>query len=160
MTTGPTTHIHSSEPSEPSSVTKFRENYLLFQLAFLSHKFSTEFYEFLRDKGTSPVKWRLLVNIMETPGIRVTTLAKNTLFKQSRVTKVTDQLCAEGLVLKTTGQDDRRQVNLTLTLKGKDVVLPLIQEAKRHEKMLLSQLDANDARHLKEILSKLTSSNL
>ena len=30
---------------------KFRENYLLFQVAFLSHNFSIEFHAFLRENG-------------------------------------------------------------------------------------------------------------
>lgn len=139
---------------------KFRENYLLFQLAFLSNKFSSEFYGFLKEEGVSPSQWRVLVNVMEYPGIRVTTLADKTLFQQSRVTKLVDQLCLDGLILKTTGKNDRRQVNLTLTRQGKSVLAPLIEQAKHHEAQLLGQLDAEDAEQLKKILAKLTKSHL
>lgn len=141
-----------SEPKE----SKFRENYLLFQFAFLSNKFSSEFYDFLRGEGVSPSQWRVLVNVMEYPGIRVTTLADKTLFEQSRVTKLVDQLCLDGLILKTTGKSDRRQVNLTLTRLGESMLRPLIDQAKHHEAQLLEQLDDGDAEQLKKILSKLT----
>lgn len=138
---------------------KFRENYLLFQLAFLSHKFSTEFHAFLREKGVSPSKWRVLVNVMEAPGIRLTDLAKKTMFEQSRVTKLVDQLCLEGYVLKTSGKKDRRLVNLNITRNGEKMLLPLISQAKQHETQILDQLDEVDAQQLKKILSKLTKTH-
>lgn len=157
------TNIPDSETADAAndpSGEKFRENYLLFQLAFLSNKFSSEFYVFLRGEGVSPSQWRVLVNVMEYPEIRVTTLAKKTLFQQSRVTKLVDQLCLEGLILKTTGESDRRQVNLTLTRQGESMLAPLIEQAKHHETQLLGQLDAEDADLLKTILSKLTKPHL
>lgn len=143
---------------ESSTEGKFRENYLLFQLAFLSHNFSTEFHAFLRENGVSPSQWRVLVNVMESPGIRVTTLAKKTLFEQSRVTKLVDQLCLEGLILKTSGKKDRRLVILNITRKGEMLLLPLIEEAKQHETSILKRLEEADAIQLKKILSKLTKS--
>jgi len=138
----------------------FRENYLLFQLAFISHQFSEEFYDYLRDQGISPAKWRILVNIMEQPGIRITRLARNALYEQSRVTKIADQLCLDGLVVKSTGQSDRRRVHLNLTKKGQKTLTPLMVRAKQHEAKLLSELDPSDAKHLKEILTKLIKPHL
>lgn len=149
----------SAETADPS-VRGFRDNYLLFQLAFVSHFFSQEFHETLRSQGMSPPKWRILVNILERPGIRVTVLARNTLFEQSRVTKMTDQLCDEKLVVKKIDQSDRRKVNLFMTQKGKGIVLPLIEQARAHEAKLLSQLDPDDARQLKQILAKLVKPRL
>lgn len=155
MTTG-----KKSTTKKNAVVQGFRENYLLFQLAFVSHKFSEEFHKYLRSQEMSPSKWRVLVNIMEQPGIRVTRLARNTLFEQSRVTKLTDQLCSDGLVVKAAGVSDRRRVHLTLTKKGERILVPLIEQARLHEEKLLAQLDAGDRARLKDLLNKLVEPHL
>lgn len=146
--------------ADSDSVRGFRDNYLLFQLAFISHFFSREFHETLRRQGMSPPKWRILVNILERPGIRVTLLAKNTLFEQSRVTKIADQLSEEGLIVKQSDESDRRRVNLFVTRKGEEIIVPLIEQARAHEAKLLSQLHQEDARQLKRILAKLVKPRL
>ena len=149
-------HIELATDEKPS----FRKNYLLFQLAFISQKFSEDFHMHLREQGVSPSKWRILVNINEQPGIRITRLARNTLFEQSRVTKLVDQLVSERLVVKSSGQSDRRRVHLNLTKKGEETLSPLIAQAMRHEKLLLESLDEGDAQHLKDILAKLAKPHL
>jgi len=138
----------------------FRGNYLLFQLAFVSHKFSEDFHNHLREQGMSPSKWRVLVNVNDQPGIRVTRLARNTLFEQSRVTKLVDQLCQEGLVIKAIDESDRRRVHLNLTRKGEAILSPLIEQAMHHEALLLSKLDPDDSDRLKSILAKLVQPHL
>lgn len=134
---------------------KFIDNYLLFQLALASHTFSEEFYEQLRAAGVSPAKWRILINLVDCPGMYLTALAKYSLYEQSRVTKLVDQLVGEGLVEKRTSHQDRRRVGIHITTKGTDLVKPLIEQAKIHEASVLSDLSASDQKHLKSILNKL-----
>lgn len=140
--------------------TNFVNDYLLFQLAVVSNNFSLEFHEFLRSKNMSKTAWRILINLVDRPGLYLTDLAKNTLLEQSHVTKITDQLCKQGLVEKITDATDRRRVNVRITKKGKNTILPLIAEAKKHEEKKLAQLPAEDAKQLKSILATLAKPHI
>lgn len=140
--------------------TNFVNDYLLFQLAVVSNNFSLEFHEYLRSKNMSRTMWRILINLVDRPGLYLTDLAKNTLLEQSHVTKVTDQMCKQGLVEKINDVADRRRVNVRITKKGKTTILPLIAEAKKHEEKKLSQLHPDDAKQLKAILSTLAKPHI
>ncbi len=134
---------------------KFIDNYLLFQLALASHTFSEEFYSQLRGAGVSPPKWRILINLIDCPGMYLTGLAKYALYEQSRVTKLVDQLAGEQLVEKRIDVRDRRRVSVHITNKGRKLILPLIERAKSHEETVLSALTKTDQKNLKSILQKL-----
>ncbi len=134
---------------------KFIDNYLLFQLALASHTFSEEFYDQLRAAGVSPPKWRILINLMDCPGMYLTALAKYALYEQSRVTKLVDQLVGEKLVEKRASHQDRRRVSIHITDKGLALVKPLIVQAQIHEASVLAGLTQTDRKHLKSILRKL-----
>ena len=133
---------------------KFVENYLLFQLAFISHMFSAEFYEHLRMEGMRPARWRILVNLMDSDGMFVNDLVHKTLFEQSNVTKLTDQLCEEGLVEKRTCEADRRRVKVYITAKGRSIIAPLVDAAKKHEEKVLSSLEPTDRDRFKNTLKQ------
>jgi len=134
---------------------RFVENYLLFQLAIVSHNFSQEFHGFLRERGMPKAQWRILINLVDRPGLFISELTNNTLLEQSHVTKVVDQLNRDGLVEKNTDAADRRKVSVRITRKGKDIILPLIEEAKKHEAKSLQKLDPEDADLLKRLLAQL-----
>ncbi len=134
---------------------KFIDNYLLFQLALASHTFSEEFYDQLRAAGVSPPKWRILINLMDCPGMYLTALAKYALYEPSRVTKLVDQLVGEKLVERRTSHQDRRRVSIHITARGLALVKPLIVQAQIHEASVLAGLTPTDQKHLKSILRKL-----
>ena len=134
---------------------KFIDNYLLFQLALASHTFSEEFYDQLRAAGVSPPKGRILINLMDCPGMYLTALAKYALYEQSRVTKLVDQLVGEKLVERRTSRKDRRRVSIHITDKGLALIKPLIAQAQIHEASVLAKLTPTDQKNLKSILKKL-----
>ena len=134
---------------------RFIDNYLLFQLALASHTFSEEFYTELRAAGVSPAKWRILINLVDCPGMYLTRLAKYALYEQSRTTKLVDQLVGEKLVRRRQDQRDRRRMSVHITVKGRKLVEPLIEKAKQHEDKVLSGLPKHDRTRLKSILAKL-----
>lgn len=136
---------------------RFIDNYLLFQLALASHTFSEEFYAQLRKSGVSPSKWRILINLIDCPGMYLTRLAKYALYEQSRTTKLVDQLVGENLVEKRVDPQDRRRVSVHITTKGRKLIMPLIRKAKEHEGDVLSNLSKSDQKQLKSILMKLAT---
>ena len=70
----------------------------------------------------------------------------------SAVTAMTDRLCAQGIVERVRDTDDRRQVRLSLTNRGREVVGHLIRELRENT---LDRLDDRDLRDLQRILGKL-----
>jgi DNA-binding MarR family transcriptional regulator len=133
----------------------FVENYLLFQLAIVSHRFSEEFHYYLKEMGISPSRWRILVNIYDKPGISINSLAKHTLYDQPRVTKAVNKLCREGVIMKKQSAEDKRRVMLHITNTGKETLIPIIQKAKHQEEEILNQLASNDRHNFKAVLKKL-----
>lgn len=132
-------------------------NYLLYQLAMVSHAVSSQFHAELATMGVKPVAWRILYCLWSSPGMRLTELARHVLFKQPRVTKQVAQLEKAGLVKKTTKVKDRRNVYLRLTKKGCALVYPLIEKSVRHEGQVLSILDERDRVQFRKTLSVLIS---
>ena len=123
---------------------RFVDDYLLFQLAILSHTFSSEFYAFLKTRGMTPSRWRVLLNLSGCPGMYITQLAQHACYEQSRVTRIVDQLVSDGLVERIEGQSDRRRVRVRITDRGEQVLEPLIEAARVHEKQVLSSLADED----------------
>lgn len=131
---------------------KFVEDYLLFQLTAIRHSMSSEFYAHLRSKGVNPARWRLLANLVDG-GMYISELVRNTFFEQSHVTKLVDQLCAEGLVERRKDEEDRRRVKVHITPKGLALTKPLIEDALSHEDKVLSVLPERDRERFKSTLS-------
>ena len=136
-------------------MSRFVDSYLLFQLAVVSHTFSAEFYEQLKQYGLSPPKWRILLNLVDGPGMFVNELAAYTLLEQSHVTKLVDGLCQEKLTERFQSETDRRRVRVQITERGRTMMFPLIEAAKIHEAKVLGELAPSDARRLKAILDTL-----
>ena len=84
--------------------------------------------------------------------MRLTELARHVLFKQPRVTKQVAQLEKDGLVEKNIKPEDRRNVYLSLTTKGRKLVAPLIEKSARHEKKVLSVLSAEERKQFRKTL--------
>lgn len=139
---------------------RFFENYLLAQLAIVSHQFSADFRDVLRENGMSRSKWRVLSNLYDVSGMYIGELVITALLEQSHITKLTDQLAEEGLVEKAIDDADRRKVIVRITPTGKKVIAPLLEEAKKHEAKVLGDLDPEDAARLKSIMRKLVAPHI
>lgn len=133
---------------------KFVDNYLLFQLAAISHSLSDDFYGLLRERGVTPARWRVLVNLIDGD-MYVTDLVHKTLYEQSRVTRIIDQLACEGLIERRVDDKDRRRITVAVTDRGRALTLPLIEAAKEHEERVLSALPEADRQALKITLARL-----
>ncbi len=134
------------------------DHYLLYQLAMASHVVSSQFHKELEKSGIKPVAWRILYCLWSKPNMRLTELARHVLYKQPRVTKQIAQLEMDGLIKKTVQPDDRRNLYLRLTTKGRDIVYPLIQKSAKHEAEVLSVLSKADQIKFRKTLSRLIGS--
>ncbi|PHR55810.1 MAG: hypothetical protein COA43_14925 [Robiginitomaculum sp.] len=134
------------------------DDYFLYQLAMASHNMSTEFYDELKTVGLKPIAWRILYCLWSSPNMRLTDLAHNVLLKQPRVTNQVVQLEADGLLKKTLTKNDRRNLSLVVTKKGRKLLEPLIEKSMQHEDQILSVLSDDDRKRFRETLTILIKS--
>ncbi|WP_282605157.1 MarR family winged helix-turn-helix transcriptional regulator [Pelagibius sp. Alg239-R121] len=133
----------------------FVDGYLLYLLAATSHALSSKFHLQVKAQGVKVQNWRVLACLIDRPGLMLTELAQFVLLEQSHLTKIIDQLQADGLVEKHLDTADRRKIQIYITDRGRELVEPLIAAAKTHEQQATAILSRDEEKSLKTILHKL-----
>lgn len=137
----------------------FVDDYLLYLLAAASAAASGSFHAHVKAEKLRPVEWRVLACLSDADGQMVTQLAKATLFEQSRLSKIIDQMAEAGLVRRRLDPGDRRRVRVHLTPAGARRAAPLVAAARAHEASILSVFTADEARSLKDALRRLVETS-
>ncbi|KWR78672.1 MarR family winged helix-turn-helix transcriptional regulator [Cupriavidus sp. IDO] len=140
----------ADRPSQP-----FVDGYLAYLLARASHLISGEFHRQVAASGLSIPEWRVLATLADREECTIGTLAEITLTKQPTLTKLIDRMAADGLVARRPGLEDRRHALISITARGREVVLPLLAEAAQHEQAVLEDFGPQQGALLKETLRKL-----
>ena len=134
---------------------EFVDSYLPYLLARASFSISSEFHAQVEAAGFTVSEWRILASLSGVNQRTVGELADIVLAKQPTVTKIILRMVDQGLVMRTACTQDKRQAWVSLTLKGKKRVTPLLKKAALHEKQVLSSLGDTQSHALKSILQKL-----
>jgi DNA-binding MarR family transcriptional regulator len=134
---------------------EFVDSYLPYLLARASFSISSEFHAQVEAAGFTVSEWRILASLSGVKQRTVGELADIVLAKQPTVTKMVLRMVDQGLVMRTACTQDKRQAWVSLTLKGKKRVTPLLKKAAVHEKSVLSELGEQQSHELKSILQKL-----
>ena len=134
---------------------EFVDSYLPYLLARASFSISSEFHAQVEAAGFTVSEWRILASLSGVKQRTVGELADIVLAKQPTVTKMVLRMAGQGLVLRTACTQDKRQAWVSLTLKGKKRVTPLLKKAALHENQVMELLGNADSALLKSILQKL-----
>ena len=134
---------------------EFVDSYLPYLLARASFSISSEFLAQVEAAGFTVSEWRILASLSGVKQRTVGELADIVLAKQPTVTKMVLRMADQGLVMRTACTQDKRQAWVSLTVKGKKRVTPLLKKAALHEKNVLSSLGEPQSQALKSILQKL-----
>jgi DNA-binding MarR family transcriptional regulator len=134
---------------------EFVDSYLPYLLARASFSISSEFHAQVEAAGFTVSEWRILASLSGVKQRTVGELADIVLAKQPTVTKMVLRMADQGLVMRTACTQDKRQAWVSLTLKGKKRLTPLLKKAAVHEKSVLSKLGEQQSHELKSILQKL-----
>ena len=134
---------------------EFVDSYLPYLLARASFSISSEFHAQVEAAGFTVSEWRILASLSGVKQRTVGELADIVLAKQPTVTKMVLRMADQGLVMRTACTQDKRQAWVSLTLKGKKRVTPLLKKAAVHEKSVLSELGEQQTHELKSILQQL-----
>ena len=134
---------------------EFVDSYLPYLLARANFSISSEFHAQVEAAGFTVSEWRILASLSGVKQRTVGELADIVLAKQPTVTKMVLRMAGQGLVLRTACTQDKRQAWVSLTLKGKKRVTPLLKKAALHENQVMKLLGNADSAVLKSILQKL-----
>jgi DNA-binding MarR family transcriptional regulator len=134
---------------------EFVDSYLPYLLARASFSISSEFHAQVEAAGFTVSEWRILASLSGVKQRTVGELADIVLAKQPTVTKMVLRMVDQGLVMRTACTQDKRQAWVSLTVKGKNRVTPLLKKAALHEKNVLSSLGEPQSQALKSILQQL-----
>jgi DNA-binding MarR family transcriptional regulator len=134
---------------------EFVDSYLPYLLARASFSISSEFHAQVEAAGFTVSEWRILASLSGVKQRTVGELADIVLAKQPTVTKMVLRMADQGLVMRTACTQDKRQAWVSLTLKGKKRLTPLLKKGAVHEKSVLSELGEQQSHELKSILQKL-----
>ena len=139
-------------------MTKFTDDYLLYLLAQASAAVSASFHATLAKQGVAVSTWRILASLYPDEQLSVSALAESCMTKQPTMTRMIDRLSAEGLVSRTTANDDRRRVRVSLTLEGQAKAAKLVKAARRDETTALARYSDREQAALKDTLRTLRRS--
>ena len=134
---------------------EFVDSYLPYLLARASFSISSEFHAQVEAAGFTVSEWRILASLSGVKQRTVGELADIVLAKQPTVTKMVLRMASEELVRRNPCTQDKRQAWVSITPKGKKMVMPLLKKAALHEKKVLATLGASQSHSLKSILQNL-----
>lgn len=142
--------------TQPSpEVPLFVNDYLPALLAQARWLISSEFHGVARAHGFSVSEWRVLASLAGGVPISIGRLAQLSVTKQPTVTRLLDRMEARGHVERLPHDGDRRITLVRITPTGIQVVQPLIDLAREHERRVLAPFGLVRAGELKNTLRQM-----
>ena len=136
------------------------ENFLPYRLSIVSNRVSQAIAREYQDRfNLSMTEWRVMAVLarFSGEGLSAREVAERTAMDKVAVSRALARLTSAGRVSRATHNGDKRKSVLRLTAKGwkiHDTVAPL---ARRHERTMMSRLNAEERRVLGQILDKLAA---
>ena len=107
---------------------KFKlENQLCFRLYTASRLITQAYYPLLNGHGLTYPQYLVLLVLWEKDAQPVNDIAKRLMLETNTVTPLLKRMEAEGIVTRSKGKDDARQMIVKLTKKGRDLQKKLTQ---------------------------------
>lgn len=132
------------------------EDFLPYRLAVLAHRMSRELSGVYGARfGLSIPEWRVLANLGRFGPLYAGELAERSSMDKPKVTRALQRLQAAGLLQRTVDAEDRRQVRLALTRRGRALFREIAALALDWEAGFLAPLSEAERRMLDRVLTKL-----
>ncbi len=134
-------------------------SFVPFRLNRLATEFSNALAADYARFGIDIPEWRVMATLGMYDGPRSANyVVRCTRTHKSRISRAVSQLTALGFVEKLESDDDRREIMLTLTPKGREVYTELLPLLLAREEKLLSCLSEAQAKAFRDILLTLEDS--
>jgi DNA-binding MarR family transcriptional regulator len=132
------------------------EDFLPYRLAVLADKMSRELSGvYGRRFGLSIPEWRVLANLGRLGPLYAGELAERSSMDKPKVTRALQRLEAAGIVQRAIDAEDRRQVRLALTRRGRGLFREIAVLALDWETQFLAPLSEAERKTLHRVLTKL-----
>lgn len=139
----------------PSALTRLyaRPGFLLRR----AHQISAAVFEdACRELALTPAQFGVLTVLQAHPGLGQSSLARALGFDKVTVLRVLRGLQARGLVERVPAEDNRRNISVTLTGQGAELLQQAQKPAEKAYKRLMAPLDKDQQEQLLELLQLLT----
>ena len=134
---------------------RFVDGYLSALLNQAGHLIAAEFHAVARENGVPVAEWRILASLAGGEQVSVGRLALWVLAPQPTVTRQLQRMQRKGLVERMAHDADRRLALVRITAEGQALASRLVQQARAHERRVLSPFGAERAALLKQMLREL-----
>ena len=132
------------------------EAFLPYRLAVLAHATSRALAGVYAERfGLSIPEWRILANLGRFGPLNAGELAERSSLDKPKVTRALQRLEAAGLTQRVVGAEDRRQVRILLSRRGRNVFRQIAELALQWETKFLAPLAKSERRALERTLTKL-----
>jgi DNA-binding MarR family transcriptional regulator len=132
------------------------ENRIFYRFSLLVGRHVRFFSEkHIKKHKLSTQNWLILTVIGRFAPLSPSELADHTSVARDKISRIVDQLVANGLVARRTDEKDRRRIVLTLLAKGKRVFEDLELVARRIEADVLGKLSESEREAFADLLSKI-----
>jgi DNA-binding MarR family transcriptional regulator len=145
----------ATPPKPPSSLSRLyaRPGFLLRR----AHQISAAVFEdACKELGLTPAQFGVLTVLQAHPGMGQSSLARALGFDKVTVLRVLRGLQARGFVTRVPAEDNKRNISVTLTAEGAEVLQQAQKPAEKAYKRLMAPLDKNQQDQLLELLQLLT----
>lgn len=140
----------------------FRNEYHkgMINLIYTTNEIHFEFLSYLRKHKLTSQQYNVLKLLRGYGGIprSIDFLRNRMLDKKSDMSRIIDRLYAQQLVDRVENNSDRRQKEISITQKGKDL-LDQMDDCEKHSDSLLKNLTEEEAKELNRLLDKIRNEN-
>ncbi|MBB3187250.1 MarR family winged helix-turn-helix transcriptional regulator [Microbacter margulisiae] len=140
----------------------FRNEYHkgMINLIYTTNEIHFEFLSYLRKHSLTSQQYNVLRLLRGYGGIprSIDFLRNRMLDKKSDMSRIIDRLYAQQLVDRVENNSDRRQKEISITQKGKDL-LDKMDDCEKHSDSLLKNLTEEEAKELNRLLDKIRDKN-
>lgn len=122
-------------------------------MKLVSEAFSQE----LKDSGVTRIQWIALYYLGKFEKIRQVHLAKKMNLKPSTITRLLDRLEREGLIDRKTNLEDKREIFVSLTEKGREKRKEVYKFGKIFNDKLVKDISLKELQTFEKILKKIVN---
>ena len=138
---------------------RFTDEYLAYLLVQACAHVTRPFHRGLRARGLLLAEWQVLASLIDRPGQSLVELQALCLIPQSNLSRIVTRMVTRGWLQRIEAVGDRRRVEVTLSVQGRELAQQLIDQAKAQERAALSHLSPEAIADLKALLTGLMEKN-
>ena len=129
---------------------------VLLNLMFTGTWWESRIHEVLKEYGLTEQQYNVLRILKGQKGnpLNLYMVQERMIHKMSNVTRIVEKLRQKGSVNRVVCQSNRRQVEVTITERGEELLAQVIPEVKKLQEEMAERLSEEEAERLHELLEK------